>query len=73
MPPPTPVLAEAPANRPEALNVAQMMAARLASPRRDSEADDWADTFVTSPAPFNPNTYGKRELAHRFDFYASAQ
>lgn len=69
MPPPTPVrnAEEALRNRPEALNVAQVMAARLANPRRDSEADDWADTFVTSPTPFNPNVYGKRELAHRSD------
>lgn len=38
--------------------------------RRDSEmmeADDWADTFVDSSSKFDPNTYNKRELAHRLD------
>lgn len=34
--------------------------------RRDSEmGDDWADTFVDSTPKFDPNTYNKRELAHR--------
>lgn len=36
--------------------------------RRDSEmleTDDWADTFVDSTPKFDPNTYNKRELAHR--------
>lgn len=36
--------------------------------RRDSEmGDDWADTFVDSTPKFDPNTYNKRELAHRLD------
>jgi hypothetical protein len=36
--------------------------------RRDSEmGDDWADTFVDSTPKFDPSTYNKRELAHRFD------
>ena len=38
--------------------------------RSDSEmveADDWADTFVDSTPKYDPSTYHKRELAHRFD------
>ena len=65
MPPPVLMGTRAPE-----LDAAAAVAAVDRGERRDSEmleADDWADTFVDSTPKYDPSTYHKRELAHRFD------